>query len=196
MKSGRFRSASRFQYGEPRAAAADAHDLLEHAVIVIDRDVFEQIAEIVAIERSGAGLREELLDGHAMPFEPIEVGADPLEILGAQRAREHVAVRAGGQPAQIRVDARILLHQRMTRAGHDAIRDASFDIGEERRIAAHPAHHRAREEDAEQQPPAPRVPGGFVEALALRRHPSVRIISSPRACEWISGSSFVRNSAK
>src|SRR5829696_3945934 len=45
--------------------------------------------------------------------------------------------------------------------------DAALDVAEEARVAAEPAEHDLREEDAEEQPPSLRVPPPLEEAAAL-----------------------------
>ena len=92
--------------------------------------------------------------------------ADRLEVFGAQRQRQRLAVRAGEDPVQVGIRRRVERRQRMPRALQDACRHAALDVGEELGIASQPPHHGAREEQLEQPAPAPRVPHLLVEALA------------------------------
>ena len=69
---------------------------------------------------------------------------------------------------KIRIGGRVQLSQRVARAGEDARGDVPLDVTKELGVAAQTSHGRPREEHAEQQPPAPGVPGVFVEALASR----------------------------
>ena len=59
--------------------------------------------------------------------------------------------------------------ERVVRASEQVVGDAALDVAEEARIAAEPAEHRGREEDAEERAPHPRIPLALVPAKSLVR---------------------------
>ena len=129
---------------QARALAAAPENRFQHPVVVLDRAVFEQVAEIEAIEGIRARTIKNLLHREAVPLETIEARANRVEVLSAERARQRVAVGAGEDPVHVRVLGRIQLPQRMCRALQDRRGDIFLDLAEELGVAAESAHDRAR----------------------------------------------------
>ena len=77
---------------EPRTFAARAHNRCEHTVVVVERNVLEEVAEVEAIERPRPRALDELLHRHLL-HEAIEILANRVEMLLAQGARQRLTVR-------------------------------------------------------------------------------------------------------
>ncbi len=74
---------------------------------------------------------------------------------------------------EVRIGVRRQLGERASRARQQPVAHGPLYVREEGGIAPHPSHHRAAEEEAEEQPPAPRVPLAGVEGGLLRGRPAL-----------------------
>src|SRR5678816_2345959 len=92
----------------------------------------------------------------------------PRSTLDRSSAASDVYKRQREDPVHVGIVRRIQLAQRVPGALEDRGGDVPLDITEELRVPAEPAHDEAREEDPEQQAPAPRVPALVVEPAPLR----------------------------
>ena len=96
--------------------------------------------------------------------------ADRGEVLRPPDVRQRLREGAAHDPRQVGIARRIEVDQRALRAPQDRRRDTALHVPEKARVASRVAHHRAREEQAEQQAPPPVVPG-----VAVERAPAVGV---------------------
>ena len=115
--------------------------------------------------------------------------------MGRQCVWKRRCVPACENPLQVRVGRCVQFGKGIPCVGEYPVGHGALHVLEEARVTSHPAHHRAGEEHAKEQPPAPVVPARLVECLALLKGLALNQLRLRRR-EWIKGSIRVRKRPK
>ena len=142
---------------------------MQQLVVTFGRHVLEDVTQVESIERGGPGTTGELLERDVAAFEPVEIGANRVEVFRAEGARQCVAVGAGENPAHVWVRGRIEFGQGVPGTFEDGRRYGCLDIAEDLWRTAKPRHHGSRKEEPGHQAPSPRVPTRVIELVARVR---------------------------
>ena len=122
--------------GKASSGSSNPHQLLKQADIIFLRHVLKDIAEIEVINAALVGAAEEILQGGAPTFEPVEIRANGLKVLGAQSVGQGGGMVACEDPLDIGVLGRIDPDEPLANTVEETISDAPLDVLEKAWIAS------------------------------------------------------------